>query len=143
MELNQCKTIVQHLFTQHCGSADPIENKQLVVKNQEFQIRPDHAYFFDDLIVVIEYENTKRPVESISKYWWLFENTGWRTLNLRMQCLVFLLRADLNKIRAESVKILGTELATKYPSLFKFQCLMPAETTHAAIQTCIEATWQI
>jgi hypothetical protein len=143
MELVQCKSLVQNIFAQRGGWSKHIDNAQLIMDNQRFRIQPDDTYIFNNKVIVVEYEDTKRPVESVSKYWWLFEKSPWKSLNVKMDCFVFLLRDDLNEIRAESVAILGKELVTKYPTLFTFRCLMPAEITDNTIKTCIEATWHI
>jgi hypothetical protein len=133
MELTACKSEVQGFFRSHGGFVTHIDNGQLIVAAQGFRIQPDDTYIFKDWVIVIEYEATKRPVESISKYWWLLEKTKWKSLNMRLSCLVLLLRPDLNDIRKESVLILGEELAARYPGLFSYRCLIPSAVSGETI----------
>src|SRR5690606_6249239 len=94
-------------------------DKQLVVNNKKYSIRPDEYFLFDNIIVV-EYENTKRPVESISKYWWLFHKTDWLSNNIEMSLIFISVYPKANRIRKESILILGKELESKFSNKLKF-----------------------
>ena len=98
-------------------------DKKLISNGNTFQIRPDDAFYFNDKVIIIEYENNLRPVESISKYFWLFTKTEWLKENLRIILLLTVnnSRVEKNyKIRTESIQILGHELKKQYPKLFDF-----------------------
>jgi hypothetical protein len=138
MNLEQCKSTVQMCLRQFGGFNKHIDNGQLLVMHQGYRIQPDDSYIFNNRVIVIEYEKTKRPVESISKYWWLFENTSWKSLQMKMSCGLLLLNQDLNEIRTESVFILGRELEAKYPDYFKFSGIKPRELTEDNLRTLIE-----
>jgi hypothetical protein len=138
MKLDLCKSIVQTFIEQLGGFGKHLSNKQLVVRDMRFRIKPDDAYIYNDRVLIIEYENTKRPVESISKYWWLFEKNQWKSLQVKMCYCIFLLGRDSNEIRRESILILGRELSAKYPDLFFFYCLDQHEISETTIITFLE-----
>jgi hypothetical protein len=105
-------------------------NKKLVSNEYSFQIKPDDAFYFQDKVIIVEYENNLRPVESISKYFWLFKNTEWSKVNFKMRLLLTINNkrlAEKYKIRTESIKILGAELQRQYPILFDFYFLSFAD----------------
>ena len=87
----------------------------------------DIAFKTKNLIVLIEVENTHRPVESISKYWRLFAQTNWlkteNPTNIPMRyCIIFPPGSNSHKYqeRIDQVKLIGQYLATKYePFEFK------------------------
>ncbi|CAN5702674.1 hypothetical protein BH20ACI4_BH20ACI4_10710 [soil metagenome] len=92
----------------------------LTYGNIPYQIRPDEAFYYQDNILLVENENNKRPVESISKYFWLFKNTNWLVTGLRIKLLLTINKEGINAIRTETIQILGNELTEKYPSEFDF-----------------------
>ncbi len=102
------------------------DNKKLLNNGHSFQIKPDDAFYFSDKVIILEYENNLRPVESISKYFWLFEKTEWLNEKLKISLLLTINNrrlAEDYKIRTESIQILGAELQKKYPFLFDFHFL--------------------
>jgi hypothetical protein len=95
-------------------------NKTLIYENNPYRIRPDDAFYYQDNILLVEYENNKRPVESISKYYWLFKNTNWLEEALKINLLLTINRENINTIRTETIQILGDELKAKCPLKFDF-----------------------
>lgn len=105
-------------------------DKTLITKGHTFQIRPDDAFYFHNKVIIVEYENNLRPVESISKYFWLFTRTEWLKENLKIRLLLTINNSRVEKdykIRTESIQILGTELKKQYPNLFDFYFLNYAD----------------
>lgn len=101
-----------------------IDNKSLKIGNINYRIQPDDSYILNDSeIILIEYENNKRPVESISKYWWLFEKTDWLDRRIIIKLLLIITNPSLNEIRYDSIVLLGQELSKRYPDKFYFVCL--------------------
>ena len=80
---------------------------------------PDEAFYFEDKVILVEFESNKRMVESISKYWWLFRNTDWLKNKIKLELHFVILKSHDDQIREESVQILGNELA-KQEANFKF-----------------------
>jgi len=100
------------------------DDSELTFGGKHYYIRPDCTYILPNKIVVFEIEKNIRPVESISKYWWLFKKTDWVSNNIKLICCIFLIERALDSpIRVEAVSILGEELEKLYPILFKFKCL--------------------
>ncbi len=118
MELIECRKIIKKYYMQHLKNI--LFNKQLILKNVKYSIRPDEYFVFENKITVIEYEKTKRPVESISKYWWLLHKTDWLINNMEMSLIFISLNPKTNKIRKESILLLGKELEAKFINNFHF-----------------------
>lgn len=125
MDLTECKDIVRAFFKEHKISDKLKENKQLFYNNKSYFIRPDEAFLYKDHVIIIEYESTKRPVESISKYWWLFKVKKWNKQRIKIKYCIFIIKDHGEKIRSKTVIILGKALARKYPNLFEFNYLLP------------------
>lgn len=130
MELQDYKRIVHDFFS----TAHPLEHRDdrpFTFRGTRYYFRPDDTYIFPEYIIVIEYEAGDRPVESITKYWWLLSNPKWHEHNIKLKCL-FLATRDLSshrkytRHRIEIVPILGDELVAKFPNAFEFY-FMPAE----------------
>ncbi len=85
-----------------------------------YRIRPDEAYYFEDKVILVEFESNKRLVESISKYWWLFKSTDWRSNNIKLELHFKILKSHNDEIREESVRILGEELSRQEPNFTFF-----------------------
>jgi len=105
-------------------------DKELISNGHSFQIRPDDAFYFPSKLIIVEYENNLRPVESISKYFWLFKKTEWLKEKLKIYLLLTInnSRVENNyKLRTESIQILGNDLKKQYPSLFDFYFLNHSE----------------
>lgn len=96
------------------------DNQVLKIGAKNYRIIPDDVFIEGAFLYIVEYENTKRPVESISKYWWLFQNTDWLANNLSIKLLFIGLNEAHDGIRGASVQILGRELSNKYPKRFSF-----------------------
>ena len=122
MEIIECENIVLMYFEDHFKNYEHSNNKELKINNSKYRIKPDDIFYFKDSneIILIEYENTKRPIESISKYWWLLERTNWLNEEIKIQLLILGLYNKLNEIRNESIQILGSELKYKYSKDFDF-----------------------
>ena len=105
---------VNHPFLKHR------RDRTLVYEGNSYRIRPDDAFYYQDNILLVEYENNARPVESISKYYWLFENTNWLKEALKIKLLLTINIENINTIRTETIQILGNELKAKYPLKFDF-----------------------
>jgi ribosomal protein S17E len=106
--------VANHPFLNHT------HNTALIYGGVSYRIEPDDAFYYQDNILLVEYENNKRPVESISKYYWLFKNTNWLEAGLKIKLLLTINKGRINAIRTETIKILGDELTEKYPSKFNF-----------------------
>jgi hypothetical protein len=113
-------------------------DKSLILNGSNYRIRPDDAFYQKDCVIAIEYESNKRPVESISKYFWLFENTDWLKNTVTIHLLFIITNPDLSKkyeIRLKSIQILGNHLQNMYPKNFKFRYLDYSEINHQNITT--------
>lgn len=137
MDIPTCQSIVQSFFSQAAPKYKHVSEQNLVLDGQSYPVRPDDTYYLADTVIAIEYEDTKRPVESITKYWWLLMNTNWLSHNKKLKCAIFPLRTDFVKSRIEVIPILGSELANKYPDSFEFGLLMPADLNEASIQALL------
>jgi len=138
MEIKQCKTVVK-TFLNKKKSKLYASNKQLVLNKKKYRIRPDDIYYFSEFVLLIEYENNKRPVESISKYWWLLEKIKKDGICCdKLKFCIFLINNNIDEIRKESVRILGDELSKKYPDIFEFHYLMPENISKNNIEGIIE-----
>ncbi len=131
-----CKALVRPFIKE----ADPIahhSNEALIAGARKFRIRPDDNFEFRGGHLLIEYEDTKRPVESISKYWWLFYKTEWPQTNRRIALVFFLVNLHVDQIRSESVNILGGELEKKFPTLFSFFFVPPNAMSSKEVQAVL------
>jgi hypothetical protein len=98
---------------------------ELTIGDSCYRIQPDEHFMFTNTHLLIEYEKNKRPVESISKYWWLFYRSNWLQ-NKQKLILVFILLDDYcNQIRSETVSLLGQELEKRFPESFNFFFIPP------------------
>ncbi len=116
-------------------------DKSLKINGQNFRIRPDDTFYIDNEVIIVEYERTKRPVESITKYFWLFNNTDWLEYNRSIK-LFFIIATDelkQNNIRVETVILLGNLLEKEYPNNFKFRFLHYHELEERRIKTELKA----
>lgn len=132
---------VQQLVHQYMKSVEYInhtEDKVLALNNVSFRIRPDDSFYFKDRIVLIEYENNLRPVESISKFYWLFEKTDWLEYKLPIHLLFIITNERVEKkykIRTESIEILGKKLMLLQPEHFKFSFINNSEISQTKIES--------
>ena len=94
--------------------------RRLIWEQKNYRIMPDEAFYFKDKIVLIEFESNKRLVESISKYWWLYKSTDWRSNNIKLELHFKILKSHNDEILEESVRILGDELSKQEPDFFFF-----------------------
>lgn len=126
MTIEETRQIVLSFFEKNRNVLVHTDDKKLFHNGHSFQIRPDDAFYFSDKVIIVEYENNLRPVESISKYFWLFEKTEWLNEKLKI-CLLLTINnrrlAEDYKIRTESIQILGAELQKQYSVLFSFHFL--------------------
>lgn len=113
-------------------------NCALRFNNFSYQIRPDDAFYYSDQILLFEYENTQRPVESISKYFWLFEKTDWLEQDVKIKLLFTINRQNVNTIRTQSIEILGRLLNEKYPNKFDFYFLQYRELNKESLLAELE-----
>jgi len=120
MTITECENIIKLFFENNSQNYKHLHNRNLNVNNVNFRLVPDDRFDWNDDIILIEYENTKRPVESISKYWWLFKNTDWLKKDKRIKLLVIGLNEAHKGIRDETLRILGSELELLFKNAFKF-----------------------
>jgi hypothetical protein len=126
MTIEETRKIVLSFFENDRKALIHNYDKKLIFNGHSFQIRPDDAFYFPNKVIIVEYENNLRPVESISKYFWLFTKTEWRKEKLKIYLLLTINNSRLEnnyKIRTESIQILGDELKKQYPDLFDFSFL--------------------
>lgn len=76
MTVEECKELVQGYFQTKRGF-EHFDDKTLKVGSKNYRIKPDDLFAKNSKLFLVEYENTKMPVESISKHWWLLESTDW------------------------------------------------------------------
>lgn len=129
MTIAETRTVVNSYF----DSSMYIEyrcNKELIANDRKYRIRPDDAFYFTNKAFIMEYENNLRPVESISKYFWLFRQTDWLKENIKILMLITINNSTVEKehrIRVESVRELGMVLKQLYPNNFDFILLNYSE----------------
>lgn len=104
-------------------------NRMLKINDNKYQIKPDDAFYYANKVLLFEYENTKRPVESISKYWWLLKKINWLKEDIKIKFLITINNPKPNIIRTESIQILGEELKEKYPNNFDFHFISYSDLT--------------
>ncbi|HST04948.1 MAG TPA: hypothetical protein VLQ48_09450, partial [Chloroflexia bacterium] len=104
-----------------------MSEKELTVDETNYHIIPDDLYIASDCIIAIEYENTTRPVESITKYWWLLTCTDWLKHARMLKVVLLPLRPDFTRSRIEVIPLIGYHLADMYPRYFQFYYLWPEE----------------
>ncbi|MBL1410108.1 hypothetical protein [Sphingobacterium faecale] len=125
MTTNDTKQIVA-LYFEEKNHITHKYDKKLIINNRKYRIRPDDAYYFANKVVIVEYENNLRPVESISKYLWLFRKTNWLNENIKISLLLTINNCKVEsdyKIRTESILELGELLKQLYPDHFDFSLL--------------------
>ena len=120
MTIKDCENIVNSYFENNLSFFKHTHTRKLVVNNSDYRIIPDDRYYGDNEMIFIEYENNKRPVESISKYWWLLKNTEWLKEKIKIQLLIIGLNEAHKGIRTESIQIIGSELKLKFPENIDF-----------------------
>ena len=109
-------------------------NRQLKINGKPFRLRPDEHFVYPHGHLLVEYELNRRPVESISKYWWLLCRSDWLENGQRIALVIMLLDSAVNDIRAESVELLGHELEKRYPEAFSFFYAPPDGMTASQIR---------
>lgn len=135
----ECKKAIHQLFEKKNFSVH-LDNKALRVNGKSYRVQPDDAYYFlNQTIYLIEYEYNKRPIESISKFWWLFEDTDILDCVSMIKLLVITTNEKIGKIRNRSMEILGEELENKYPDKLKFYFIPDYLLTVNSIKTAVEA----
>ena len=77
MTITECENIIIPYFKNNFMDYEHSHGKKLIVNGSNYRIRPDDRFRNNHQMIIVEYENTKRQVESISKYWWLRKNTSW------------------------------------------------------------------
>lgn len=100
-----------------------VKGQELRVNGRRYGVKPDYTCYFPRMgvILALEDEKTKRPVESIAKYWWLYERTSWREEGLRLLCYIVLSKWAIKEpMRAETVEVLGRALEDRHGT-FKFR----------------------
>lgn len=120
MTISECENIIKLFFKNNSQNYKQLHNRKLNLNNENFRIVPVDRFDWYDDIILIEYENTKRPVESISKYWWLLKKTDWLKKDKRIKLLVIGLNQAHKGIRDETLRILGSELELLFKDVFKF-----------------------
>ena len=115
--------IEQHHGTYEDRKIDKIGDSIYKQSREKGSIKCDIFYKYPDKLIVIEIEQTKRPVESITKYWWLLESTDWYVNyeGLKIQYLIIFRPFKYKdkwkmqmESRREQVKLIGTYLSEKY-----------------------------
>ncbi len=95
----------------------------------KYRIMPDDAFYYPNKVLLFEYENTDRPVESISKYFWLLKGTTWLNEKVKIRLLLTINTAGINEIRIQSIPILGNLLNQLFPNNFDFHFLNYSQLT--------------
>lgn len=129
MTIEETRQIIIRYFKAKNGLLCPRKNCDLRINNNNYRIRPDDAFYYQDRVLLFEYENTLRPVESISKYFWLLKNTAWLNENRKIELLITINNVRTIEIRTQSVQILGELLNQQYPNNFDFHFLTYDELT--------------
>jgi len=137
MDLDNCRSLVKKLVRE-TKQISPKSCRQLTAEGMEFRIKPDENFEFPQGHLLIEYEQTKRPVESIAKYWWLFYQTHWPHLKKKIVLILILINSEVNQIRSESVDLLGKELEKRFPEIFKFFFIPPDAISKSKIEVVID-----
>ncbi len=123
MTIADTQKIIDSYLTTNSSFILRKSGKELSINNVKYYIKPDEAVYYSNQILIIEYENTRRPIESVTKYFWLIKNTGWINENLKINLLLTLnnSKSDTGKqIRAESSQLIGNLLMELYPQHFNF-----------------------
>lgn len=132
MDLKSCEEIVH----EYMGKRRPISHQcrsQLQADGRKFRVKPDEQFLLKRGHLLVEYEGTRRPVESVSKYWWLLYATDWRKTRQRVGLVVLLLDDSVNEIRVQSIELLGEKLHRALPRTFGFWAVRPANIGPPAI----------
>lgn len=133
MDLKTCERIVHEVVEKR----RPISHQcrsQLQVGDKKFRVQPDEQFLFKRGQLLVEYERTRRPVESVSKYWWLLYATDWRKTKQRVALVVLLLDDSVNEIRVETIELLGEKLHRTLPRTFGFWSVRPSKIGRSVIQ---------
>ena len=140
MNLEDCETIVRAFYKQR-NIAHVVESGAMLRQNgNPYHIEPDETYLDGNSVYVIEYEyGPKRPVESITKYWWLLHRTRWLEEGVKLKCALFLLSSKPGPLRLDTCALLGDELALKHPAAFEFACLMPSEVSEQSLNSTLKS----
>ncbi|MCH7838013.1 MAG: hypothetical protein IIC26_05830 [Chloroflexi bacterium] len=118
MDLKTCTELVQEV-ARAAGPLSEQSRRQLKINGKAFRVMPDEHFVFPHGHLLVEYERNKRPVESISKYWWLQHKSNWLERGQRF-ALVLLVDSRVIESRAEAAELLGFELEKRYPETFAF-----------------------
>lgn len=138
MNNSECKAVVHNSFSNRIFDKH-IDNKALWVKGKNYRIQPDDAYYLGgEKIILFEYEYNKRPIESISKFWWLFRETDILNHIEKIKLLLITTNEDIGDIRNGSIEILGKELEKQYSDKFEFYFIPDDKVTSKAIEEMIE-----
>jgi hypothetical protein len=131
MTIQETREVILLYFENNQNFLNNRTNHKLQFNNNGYRIRPDDAFYFPDQVLLFEYENNKRPVESISKYFWLLKETAWLNENVKIKLLLTINNETVgnNEIRVQSIKILGNILNQQYPNNFDFHFLNYNELT--------------
>lgn len=134
MDIDICKQLVRAVVSAE-NPAYHRSEQALIIDQETFRIQPDEQFGFAGGELLVEYEKTRRPVESVSKYWWLFHTYPDLQEQRRLALVLILLDPKVNQIRAETVELLGEHLEALYRDYFSFH-FVPAvandlDITHA------------
>jgi len=142
MTIEEAKNTIINLLKNDRSIVERKSDKRLIVNGYNYQIRPDEAFYYNDKVFIVEYENNKRPVESISKYHWLFKETAWLNQGLVIYLLFIICNEDLERkypIRTKSVEILGYDLSQKYQEKFNFSFINYSELKTAQLENAVQS----
>lgn len=120
LTISKCENIVQSYFSSVLRHYQHFHGRQLTMNNNKYMIQPDETYITKSEVIIVEYEKNKRPVESISKFWWLLKKTNWISEGVIIKMLLIGLNPVHKGIRSDSIEILGHELEKQFPDQFKF-----------------------
>lgn len=141
MNLDTTRKIILSYIQAKCLFYHHTQNQILSFNGKTYRVRPDEAFYFSDNILLIEYENNLRPVESISKYFWLFEKTNWIKEAVKINLLLTINNQKIEtnyKIRIETIQILGNELKRQYTSMFNFCLISYSDLNESKIITQLQ-----
>ncbi len=134
------KEETQKIILKYFRDFKPKSGCELRFNKNKYRIKPDDAFYLSDKILLFEYENNKRPVESISKYFWLLNELDWLNENIKIKLLITINNEKLgnDKIRTQSILILGKLLKQIKSDYFDFHFLNFGELSEEALLAELE-----
>lgn len=143
MNIQETREIIIHYFEAIMNFNLHKKGCMLRFGNNTYRIMPDDAFYYDDKVLLFEYENNLRPVESISKYFWLLENKALLNEKVKIKLLLTINNVAINEIRTQSIQILGNILNQNYPKVFEFHYLTYNELSEENLKNKLDVMTSI